>query len=151
MTAYEIRAILVCIVIIAICFYIAAKPEKPARRKRIHGRRQLLIAELLPHKYLDHYELSRRTGIPFKDVSKLMATAFKAGDPVERIKKQVIVPESAGLLKNHETVWCYRIKRTQTALGMVSPNVTMNKLEEQIETKHRSFWEGMPEEQRISA
>ena len=85
------------------------KEEPPPRRKRVHGRRQVLLRELLQHKWLDHYELARRTAIPFQDVSKLLATAIRDGERIERIKKRVEVPEACRGMKRFETVWVYRL------------------------------------------
>lgn len=106
--------IAVWVIVIAGLSFIALLmwPRKAPRQpiKRIHGRRDRLIRELLPHKYLDHYELARRTGVPFADVSKLLATALRDGEAIERIKRQVEVPLSIGSKKKKQTVWCYRIK-----------------------------------------
>lgn len=101
------------------------------------GRRQTLIRELLPHKYLDIYELARRTGIPHMDVSMVMATAIRDEEPIERIRKQVDVPAHLQKSNKRETVWIYRLKNQGCEIiqrgTLVMPNGDVKSIQEVTE------------------
>ena len=91
--------------------FIKKKTRQYKGRKNTHQCRNALMAEMLNHKYLDPYELARRTELKHQHVSMIMATAMRDGMPLERIKRQVEVPESCrGKSKKRTTVWCYRLK-----------------------------------------
>ena len=91
--------------------FIKKKPRQYKGRKNTHQCRDALMGEMLNHKYLDPYDLARRTGLKHQQVSMIMATAMRDEMPLERIKRRVEVPESCrGKSKKRTTVWCYRLK-----------------------------------------
>lgn len=79
-------------------------------QKRFTGRRQQIMAFVLYRHYLDPHEIARRAGVTHSIVSKTLSTAYRDGEPLERIKRRVLTPQHVADKKRCETVWCYRLK-----------------------------------------
>lgn len=78
--------------------------KKPV--KRVMGRRKAIMRVLLTHKFLDLYEIAERSGMPVDAASKVLSSAFRDKEPIERIKRDVAVPNPK--TRRTENVWCYR-------------------------------------------
>lgn len=79
-------------------------------KKRFSGRRQQIMKAILASNFLDPYEIARRTGTTHQIVRKTLATAYRDGELLERVKRKVETPAHLVKQKKCETVWCYRLK-----------------------------------------
>ena len=100
-------------------------------KKRFSGRRQQIMKAILARSFLDPYEIARRTGTTHQIVSKTLATAYRDGELLERVKRKVETPAHLVKQKKFETVWCYRLKqpepdleRARSLAGAIAESIT---------------------------
>ena len=74
------------------------------------ARRKQLMKAMLSHKYLSSYEVAERTGLSHRVASKGLADAIRDHEPLERVKRQVVVPVKIRKGRKTEIVWVYRLK-----------------------------------------
>lgn len=101
--------------IVSLCRRLFKRRRRAAQRKRQMGVQMKCLSALLPHKYLDAIEISKRTGISVAQASSSLSALFARGDVVERKRDAASAPATERGLTIERTCWHYRLQAKEEA------------------------------------